>query len=211
MCQSGLSFCLFVLPEKLGLFRHCCFRELIFHRLRHKNKLVNQIVKCHRVISFACGVIFMIFRWRRLQTLSRLHDASMPCSWNLVGFTTLHFSFLKAGALLCSFLARHCRLHWNFHLSPCVCDGFFVFFVIQIDKINASQPSSTVEFWLLVLPILAFLSSERLFNFSSILQATHSQVWQLLHFFGLSPDHMYPLGDFSFNRVNFGEALPRIW
>ena len=53
------------------------------------------------------------------------HDACTLCLWNLVGFTTLRFSFLKAGALLYSLDGKHCRLHWNFQVSPYVFVGFF--------------------------------------------------------------------------------------
>ena len=101
---------------------HCCFRIQIFRRLRRQNELVHQVV-----MSFSCNVIFMVFGLRRFWSLSRglltLHDTCMLCFWNLIGFATLRFSFLKAGALLCSFLARHCRIQ----LSPRVLDGFLKF------------------------------------------------------------------------------------
>ena len=74
-----------------------CIRN--FHRSRHKNKLVNQIVMGHRSISFACNVIFMIFRQWWFQTLSRglmrFHDTCILCFWNLVGFTPSPSSFLR--------------------------------------------------------------------------------------------------------------------
>ena len=41
---------------------HCCFRIRKFHRLRHRDKLANKVVMCHRIKSFACDVILMIFR-----------------------------------------------------------------------------------------------------------------------------------------------------
>ena len=43
---------------------------------------------------------------------------------DLVGFTTSRFSFLKAAQFLCPLLARHCRIHWNFQISPCAFEGF---------------------------------------------------------------------------------------
>ena len=75
-----------------------------------------------------------------------------------------------------SLFARHCCIHWNFQLSRCVLDGFLIFSIFRIDEINASQPSSIIEFWFLVCPFL-LLSVERLFQFWSILQAIHDLVW----------------------------------
>ena len=80
------------------------------------------------------------------------------------------------------FFARHSRVHRNFQLSPCVFDGFFIFTIFRIDETNASQPSSIVDFRDSRLPVLASLSSERLFPFWTRHQATNYQVWWLLEF-----------------------------
>ena len=103
---------------------------------------------------------------------SRFHKQSMHVSWRrsslrdnvwnhlcrkmivVKGFTTAPFRFLRRALCLCPFLARHGRVHWNIQLSPCVFDGFFTIF--RIDEINASQPSSIVESWLVVCPFLLF-------------------------------------------------------
>ena len=78
MWQSGLSFSPFVLPE-----RHlsCCafyptaklefshsFRTRNFHRLRHRNEFVHQIVIVDRIGSFLCDVILVISRKSRFMT-----------------------------------------------------------------------------------------------------------------------------------------------
>ena len=84
---------------------------------------------------------------------------------NLVGFTTLRSSFLKPGEFLGPFLARHCRLHWNSQLSSCVFDGFFIFTIFRIDEINASQPSSIVEFGFLFCPFLLLFPLSGCSNF----------------------------------------------
>ena len=119
----------------------------------------------------------------------------------LLLITTLRFRILKVGGLLFSFFARHGRLLWNFQLFSSFFDGFLKF---SISGSNACQSSSIIEFWLSRLPTLVFLSSERLYQFSSILLATHSQVWRLLELLSASlPDHMCPFGGFSFNKVYF--------
>ena len=56
------------------------------------------------------------------------------------------------------------------NFSPCVFEGFLVILVIRVNKVNSSQSSSIVDFGLLDLPTLAFLSFERLFQFWSTLQ-----------------------------------------
>ena len=38
------------------------FSSGIFHHLWHKNELVHHVVMCHRSFSFACNVVFVIFR-----------------------------------------------------------------------------------------------------------------------------------------------------
>ena len=91
----------------------------------------------------------------------------MLCLWNLVGFTTLRFSFLKPGVLLCSFIARHRRLHWNFKLSPCVFDGFYIFTIFRIEDTKTSQSSSIIEHWFLVCPFLLFFLLSGLSHFGS--------------------------------------------
>ena len=79
----------------------------------------------------------------------------------LLKFITLRFSFLKPGVLLRSFFAKHRRLHWNFQLSPCVFDGFFVFTIFRIDEIKASQSLSS----LLALSSFGFSFTHSCFSF----------------------------------------------
>ena len=97
--------------ELLPFFVHCCFRIPNFHRLGHKNKIAHQIVMCHRVISFACDVIFVIFRKTRFQTLSRrfmsLHDA---CISLFSGFCwILWFRCLFPAACWDAWLSSGCK------------------------------------------------------------------------------------------------------
>ena len=106
-----------------------------------------------------------------------LHDACMLCLWNLVGFTTLRFRFLKVGALLSSFFARHCRLHWNFQLSPFVFDGLLIFTIFGIDGNKYLSVFEHYRALVSRLTILALLSCARLAPFWTKLQATSPQVW----------------------------------
>ena len=203
LCASRItSFLLFNFVQLPGWNRfellpfrvHCCFSIWNFHRLRHRNTLVRQIVMSHRVVSFACDMIFMIFRWRLFQTLSRglmgLHDASTLCLWNLVGFTTLRFSLLEPGVLLCSSFAKHCRLHRNLRLSLCIFDDFFMFSIFRIDEIIAclrallsfglSFGYSCFSFFWASFPILDQSSDHK---FSGLVVA-----WMSVN---LLPDHIY--------------------
>ena len=82
---------------------------------------------------------------------------------------TLPFQFPEVGSmssfLLCPFLARHGRLHRNFQISLHVFDSFFVFSIFQNNKVNASQPPSVVELWLLDCPFLLFSLPSGFSNF----------------------------------------------
>ena len=159
---------------------------------------------CRRNASFACDVIFMIFWYSRFQTLSRglvsLHDACMLCLWNFVEFTTLRFSFLKIGEFLCPSFAKRCRLHWNFQLSPCV-------LMVSLKSLSTFE---RCRVWASRLPILALPSSELLLTCRTTFPATNGQVWLMLEFFvSRSSDHIYPLGGFSTNIVNFPDPHRR--
>ena len=58
----------------------CCIRNL--HRLWHGNELVHQMLMGHRSKSFACNVVFMVFRLRGFH--------SMPCGSMTFQDTTLN-------------------------------------------------------------------------------------------------------------------------
>ena len=121
----------------------------------------------------------------------------------LLDSITLRFSLPKPSASLFLF-SRHCRLHWNFHLRSCVFDGFFIFTIFWIDEINASQSSNIDELWLLVCPfLLLFL----LIGFSQFLDQTSDHKFSGLVVawicVSLLLRHIFPLGGFSFIKVNF--------
>ena len=126
-----------------------------------------------------------------------LHDACLLCLWNLVGFITLRFSFLKPGVLLCSFFARITQL------SPRMFDGFFIFSIFRINK-KCLSIFEQYRVWVSRLPRLVFLSSQRLFSF---LEQTSGQKFSGLVvaciFVTLFSDHIHLLGRFSFSKGNF--------
>ena len=109
-------------------------------------------------------------------------------------------SFPKLGVLLCSSFARHCRIHWNFQLSPCDFDGFFIFTIFQIDEINASHPSSIIEFGFLVCPVLLFSLLSGFSDFGPYFRP--HMIWSS-SCFNLSPDNKKSLWRFLFQKVNF--------
>ena len=96
---------------------YCCFRIRNFHRLRHRNEFVKQVVMNHRSISFACDVIFTDDSTRCLvdSCASTVHAYLVLESCRVY---TLAFQFPQAGSmssfLTCPFLARLSRLHRNF-------------------------------------------------------------------------------------------------
>ena len=49
------------LPGRQPFLVHCSFRIQNFHRLKHWNTFVYQILVTHRIVSFLRDVIFMIF------------------------------------------------------------------------------------------------------------------------------------------------------
>ena len=134
----------------------------------------------------------------------------MLLSLESIGCITFRFSFLKAGEFLCPFLARHCRLHWNFQLSPCVVDGFLKFTIFRIDETNASQSSSVIEFWLLVCPFLLFSLLSGLSNFGPCFR-THifrsGSCWNLCQ---SPPGPRVSLWRFLFQESELCEFVPRI-
>ena len=150
----------------LPLLLQCCFRTRNFHRLRHRKKLVNQIEMGHRVVSFACDVVFIIFRLRRFQTLSlglmRLHDTCMLCFLEYCWIHNFALQFPLRRAM------SHCSI-WCMALPPPVgtCNFLLAFLKFLLfllpDWVLASR-----------LPTLVFLSVERLFQFGSMLQAAFS-------------------------------------
>ena len=54
--------------ELLPFLVHCCLCIRYFHRLWHRNKLVNQIVMGHRSKYFTCNVVFVFFFGREGST-----------------------------------------------------------------------------------------------------------------------------------------------
>ena len=138
-----------------------------FNRLGHRNKLVHQIVMKHRSKSFACNMVFMIFRLRRFN--------SLPC-----GFMRFHFSLInRFGSLLgCilrlrtqfrdalwRFFTRRGWCHRSIQFLSRIFEHFFVFFVIRIDEVNSPQSSSIVEFGFLFCPFRFFSMLSGFTNF----------------------------------------------
>ena len=176
--------CLLLLPFLVYCF--CRIRD--FPRLRHRNKLVKQIVMGHRSKTFACNVVFMMFGLRRFHSLScglmRFHHTTIRRVWSVLG-CNLRLCKHFRDAIWKSF-TRHGRCHRFFQISSRIFQSLFVFFIIRIDEGKFLSFSEHYRVLVSLLPILAFLFTERLLQFGSILQATHSQVWSLLEFLSVS-------------------------
>ena len=130
-----------------------------------------------------------------------VHDACMLCLF--VGFCDhTRCSFLQfLQAFSRSHLATHGCLHGNFHFSF-VFDGFFVLTMFHTDEINASQSSSIIEHWFFDSPIMLLLFLSCFRHAGQISGHNMSGLAVAGIFASRHPDHMYPLGRFSFNNVN---------
>ena len=122
-----------------------------------------------------------------------LHDACMPCFFGILLDSQLFASVSwKPVRFFVLFFGRHRRQHWNFQLSPCVFDGFFIFTIFRIDEINASQPSSIIELWFPVCPFLLFSLLIGISNFGPNFSNKFSGLVVAWIFVSLPPDHIYP-------------------
>ena len=140
---------------------------------------------CFANISFACTVIFVSFG------LQRFH--SSPC-----GFMRFHCTAMnRFGNLLgCCFAATFVELVRAFLLHGMAAAISLVILVIRNHKVNFSQSSNIVEFWLLVLPFLFISTLSGITNFGP-----HFWPWSgsRLNFVNLPPD--ISLGRFPFHYL----------
>ena len=141
---------------------HSYFRIRHFHRLRHRINLCTN-VQC-AIELYPSPAMLSSWSFGRCDSKRCLVD-----SWA----STMH---VESCWIHHSSLPWHCRLHWNFQLSPCVFDGFFFSFRLP-DRWN--KYVSTFQHCRDLasrLPVLAFLSSDQLSRFWTKLQATHCLV-----------------------------------
>ena len=100
------------------------------------------------------------------------------------------------------YFARHCCWHRNFHLSSSGFHCELEFFVVWFNEEYSSQLSGTVELW--------FLESPSLFCFFfaapdiCVHRSGHtlSGLEVVCFLVSLLPDHVYPSGGLSVNKVN---------
>ena len=125
---------------------------------------------------------------------------------NRVGLTPSPFSFLKRARWVlfwpCPFFARHCRLHRNFQFYPRIFDGFFVFSIIRINKVNAFNLRALSSFGFSI----AHSCFSLLNGFSNLGPYFRQHVLRsgsCLNFCQLLPGPHVSLGGCSFNREHF--------
>ena len=209
-CLEFLPFCV-----------HCGFCIRNFHRLWHWNKLVHQIVMWHRSKPFACNVIFMIFpdsedSARCLCGLMRFHFFNHTLFWNSSRMQS-PTSRMQSPIFATTFVMQGCLLHGmagavdlTSFLLAFFLKSFFEILVIRIDNVNSSQSPEHCRASVSLLP-MPFCS--RFWTASPILVRTSGHTWSGLVvvwiFVSPTPDHMYPFGGFSVNRVNFVKLLQR--
>ena len=167
--------------ELIPFFIHCSFYIRIFHRLEHRKNLCTKFVMGHGSKSFACNVGFMIFRLRRFRSLPRgfmkFHFTTINRLWSLLGYNLRLCKHFR-DAIWSSF-TRHDGCHRSFQFSSRIFVSFFVILVFRTNEVNSSQLSAFEHCPVLafLLSILVFIDSERLHQFSSILQAILDLVW----------------------------------
>ena len=173
-----------------------CFRCRNFHSLRHRNKLVNQIVVLWWILTFSCNMVFMMIRYRISHTHScgfiSFQNTRKFC-FNFVGSTT--------PTILLHNFTRHGRSDWCFQLLTRVLDGFFEFRILRVDEIDPSQFSSVFKMELFIRPLLLFLQLgvlshwlQRIIEGLSWMQAVFSSI--------SSGPHMSVRSFLLSNRVN---------
>ena len=112
-----------------------------------------------------------------------------------------NFAFCSSTALY-RYFARHCCWHRNFQLSTSGFHCELEFFVVWFDEEYSPQLSGIVELW--------FLESPSLFCFlfrcirHMLPHIWPHIVWTRGSLFPVSlvPDHVYPSGGHSFNKLN---------
>ena len=130
---------------------HCCFRCRNFHSLRHRNKLVNQIVVLQWIFTFSCNMVFMIWWFR----VSHTHSGGSISFQNTRKFCLI-FVRSTTPTILHNFTG-HSRSNWCFQLLTRILDGFFEFRILGVDEINSTQFSSVFKMNLFFRPLLFFL------------------------------------------------------
>ena len=110
-----------------------------------------------------------------------------------------------------SFLHGMAASTGHFQLSPRIFWRVLVFFVIWIIKVDSSQSSSIVQFWLLVFSILVFLDSGLLYQFFSSFRPNMIWTGSRLNFCQSSHWPHISLGRFFFQNSESCESFPGIW
>ena len=137
-------------------FNHCCFRCRYLHSLRHRNRLVNQIVMLQWIITLFCNMVFMMMRQcfshtKKSQRFTSLQNTRQFWFY-LIGFTTgcppldsvFGYGLRKFHQLLCHLQHKIIRnlLHCTLQISVLVLDlGYFEVTPVLIDAMSLSQDS----------------------------------------------------------------------
>ena len=171
-----------------------------------------QIVMGHRSKPFACILILMFRKWFHSLTygFKRFHFTSVSrfLESHGVQFRALHppswclfeLSFRMAWSLPRVF-PTYSSNFWKFLCNLCH----------QDHEVNSSWSSSIIELRLLVFSIPVFVDSERFTIFSFFWPHVITSGGRMNVCQPPPRTHMYPLRGFSFGRVNFVKAVPRIW
>ena len=217
MWQSGLCFCLFVLPE------YASSRSWLFPTAAPELSQVSSIpfplLLVHVKIFIACGTVINL--WTRLYWSSKyifclqcgFLCASTIHAYFVFGTLWIQLRYQFPGAWMNLLFARHGRVHRPFQFHPRILLGFPVFFVIRIFKAVSSQSSSTVEFF-----GFSFFFNSCFFSilscFSNFAPYISDHTWSGLvvvwTFVILSPDHICPWEVFlliNWNLWNFSSNL----
>ena len=176
---------------------HCCFRCRNFHGLRHRNKLVNQIVVLQWILTFSCNMVFVMMR----QWFSHTQSCRFTSFQN-----TRKFCFVLLDAQLPQFF----MILQGIAGATDVSNFLRAFLMVSLNSLfSGSMKYIPLNFrafsrWI-------FSSDHFCFSFSLAFFPTVFQIsghkWSGLDvscfLVNLSPDHMYPSGGFSSNKVNW--------
>ena len=178
---------------------HCCLCCGNLHGLRHRNKFVYQIAMLQWILTFC-------LQYGLHDDSVKIHTQSCGFAgfqntrkfwFDLIGFTTGRTMLTVLAGL-----ARHRGSHWCFQLLANILDGLFKFLVLRVNEI-ISRSFLALSSWgfscdhfcfslgLAFLPILIQRSGHKWCGLDVNCRGS------------VSPDHIYPSGGFSSNRIKW--------
>ena len=197
--QSELHCCYFVPPWRppfcFWLFLSPCWTCLKHLQFLVRRSLCIRNFHCLRNYAVNCNATYMIFMSSFLvadsilgledSCATAIHTTEFRLFLRCLGFLCCSNGFPIAGCSRRS-LAWHRRGHRRFQFPSRILNDVLVVFITRINRINFTQTSGILEFWLFECPFLFFFF-QRLSQFLSTLQDTCDLDVSSSEFLSVSP------------------------